>query len=59
MAKINLKALNRANLPNTDGFTFMANMVDGSTQQKTVVKNEHGLHLVEDFQNILSWYRIK
>ncbi len=57
--KLNTKALNTAWLPNQDGFVFAANMKDGTTVTKTVVKNEKGLHMVEDFENIVSWSRIK
>jgi hypothetical protein len=59
MSKFNPKAISRALLPNTEGFTFMATMKDGSIQRKKIVKDEQGLHDVEDFTNIESWFRIK
>lgn len=58
MSKLNTKALPTAWLPNQDGFTFMANMKNGTIEQKKVFKNEEGLHMVEDYQNIQSWFKI-
>lgn len=59
MSKLNTKALPTAWLPNQDGFTFVANLKNGTQEIRKVFKNEQGLHMVEGYQDILNWSRIK
>lgn len=46
----------RADIPNKEGFKFMAVMEDGSQVLSVVEKNENGLHFVKRFSEIVGWY---
>jgi len=42
-------------LPNTEGFVFMAIYKDGSEKQQSVFKDERGLHRTENFNQLIGW----
>ncbi len=46
----------RRDIPNKEGFEFIAVMQSGDLVQSKVTKNEKGLHTVKDFAQIIGWH---
>lgn len=43
------------NLPNQDGFKFLAVLKDGTIQYDIVRKGANGLHTITDYKNTIGW----
>jgi len=49
----------KSNIPNKEGFEFIAILSDGSQVKTKVCKNEKGLHSFKEFKNTIGWLKIK
>lgn len=45
----------RADLPNVEGFKFIALLKDGTLQVDTVKKNANGQHYCDTFSQMVGW----
>jgi len=43
-------------LPNKEGFEFIAVLKDGNKIKTKVIKDENGLHRFVEFSNTLGWF---
>lgn len=48
--------LNKKDLPNINGFSFMAVYGDGLIQNQSVMKNPDGSYYIKNYDSIKGWY---
>jgi hypothetical protein len=48
----------KSDIPNKEGFEFIAILIDGSQVKTTVCKNEKGLHSFPEFSKTIGWIKI-